>query len=68
MGDAQAAVTSLCAMPNPAEPGANYSANFFRAQWSVEREAYASKQAILLKQKLELGRLLSLKDELEQAW
>ncbi|EGF97607.1 uncharacterized protein MELLADRAFT_84832 [Melampsora larici-populina 98AG31] len=66
--EAEATVTSLCAMANPACPGENYSADFFRGQWTVEPEAYSSKQAILLKQKLELGRLLLLKDELDHAW
>ncbi|EGF98310.1 uncharacterized protein MELLADRAFT_96026 [Melampsora larici-populina 98AG31] len=66
--EAQDAVTSLCAMPNPYLPGEKYSHEFFRGQWAAEREAYASKEAVLLKQKLELGRLLSLQDELNTNW
>lgn len=66
--EAQASVTSLCAMPNPSFPGTNYSADFFHQQWAAEREAYASKEGVLLKQKLELGRLLSLQDELIHEW
>ncbi|KAH9822293.1 hypothetical protein DFH28DRAFT_1180610 [Melampsora americana] len=68
MKEAQAALTSLYAMPNPCLPGTNYSADFFREQWVAEREAYASKEAVLLTQKLELGRLLSLQDELNLEW
>ncbi|KAH9809801.1 hypothetical protein DFH28DRAFT_1186335, partial [Melampsora americana] len=66
--EAQAVIKSLCTLPNPAQPGQNYTAAFFRGQWTVEREAYSSKQAILMKQKLELGRLLSLQDQLNDAW
>ncbi|EGG07133.1 uncharacterized protein MELLADRAFT_106193 [Melampsora larici-populina 98AG31] len=68
LGEAQSALNTLFQMANPALPGKNYSALFFRSQWASEREAYASKDAIMQKQKLELGRLLSLQDELEAAW
>ncbi|EGG06268.1 uncharacterized protein MELLADRAFT_106960 [Melampsora larici-populina 98AG31] len=66
--EAQSALNSLFDMDNPALPGNKYSADFFRGQWASEREAYTSKQAVLLKQQLELGRLLSLQDELEAEW
>ncbi|KAH9808077.1 hypothetical protein DFH28DRAFT_1088308 [Melampsora americana] len=55
--EAQAAVASLCVMPNPAQPGENYSINLVRGQWTVERKAYTSMQAILLKQQKYIGTL-----------
>ncbi|EGG03749.1 uncharacterized protein MELLADRAFT_108934 [Melampsora larici-populina 98AG31] len=68
LSEAQSALTILYGTTNPAAPGQNYSAEFFRGQWTLEREAYSSKEAILQRQKLELGRLLSLKEELDTAW
>lgn len=55
LSESQSALTVLCGMANPAAPGHNYSSNFFRAQWILERDAYSSKQAILQKHKLDLG-------------
>lgn len=68
LGEAQSALHTIFHTANPAVPGQNYSADFFRAQWASEREAYASKEAVLQKQQLELGRLLTLQDELEAEW
>ncbi|KAH9818347.1 hypothetical protein DFH28DRAFT_925835 [Melampsora americana] len=68
LGEAQSALNTLFQMANPSIPGEKYSAEFFRSQWASEREAYESKEAVLQKQKLELGRLLSLQDELEAEW
>lgn len=63
---AQATLTYLSAVPNSAEPGQTYSQTFLREQWVSEREAYASKEVALHKQKLELGWFLSLQDEYEE--
>lgn len=61
--EAQAFLTSVFATPNPAQPVQMYSEAFLRGQWDSERKAYASKKVAMQKQKLELGRLLSLQDE-----
>lgn len=64
--EAQATLKSLSSTPNPAKPGQTYSHSFLREQWEYERDAYASKEVALHKQKLELGRLLCLQDEFEE--
>ncbi|EGG03746.1 uncharacterized protein MELLADRAFT_108932 [Melampsora larici-populina 98AG31] len=65
---AQSALTTLFGMANPNQPGETYTAAFFRGQWTLEREAYESKLVVMQQQKLELGRLLSLQDELIAEW
>ncbi|EGG03496.1 uncharacterized protein MELLADRAFT_109286 [Melampsora larici-populina 98AG31] len=65
---AQSALTTLFGMANPNQPGETYTAALFRGQWTLEREAYKSKLVVMQQQKLKLGRLLSLQDELIAEW
>ncbi|EGG10933.1 uncharacterized protein MELLADRAFT_102733 [Melampsora larici-populina 98AG31] len=45
-----------------------YSADFLREQWILERNAQASKKHAEEQQKLELGRLLCLEQEIQKLW
>lgn len=45
-----------------------YSADFFREQWKLERSAHASKKVAEEQQRLELGRLLCLEEEIQKLW
>ncbi|KAH9815930.1 hypothetical protein DFH28DRAFT_1082165 [Melampsora americana] len=45
-----------------------YSAKFLKEQWTLERNAHASKKQAKEKQQLELGRLLCLEEEIRELW
>ncbi|KAH9820410.1 hypothetical protein DFH28DRAFT_1121694 [Melampsora americana] len=62
-------LSELYTQRNPHDPGREfYSAEFFKEQWTLERNAQASKKQAEEKQRLELERLLSLEEEIQQLW
>lgn len=64
----QALLTNICRLTNPYQPGHLYTEEFFDKQWKDEREAMVSPKAKRELQKLELGKLLCLEDEHDEAW
>lgn len=55
--------------PNPHQPGELYTRAFFRAQWDSERKHnLTTSKDVKIRQKLELGKLLCLEDQMYQVW
>ncbi|KAH9809708.1 hypothetical protein DFH28DRAFT_1086136 [Melampsora americana] len=62
-------LSELYTQRNPHDPGREfYSAEFLKEQWTLERHAQVSKKHAEEKQRLELGRLLSLEEDIQQLW
>ncbi|KAH9808547.1 hypothetical protein DFH28DRAFT_1195413 [Melampsora americana] len=64
----RALLTNIYVLPNPYQPGHVYTEEFFDKQWEDERQAMVSPKVQEERQKLELGKLLCLEDEHNQAW
>lgn len=66
---ARQALDLLYQQTNPHDPEHHfYSEDFLNNQWELEKAAQASKKEAEQKQRLELGRLLCLEDELLELW
>ncbi|EFP88052.2 uncharacterized protein PGTG_13856 [Puccinia graminis f. sp. tritici CRL 75-36-700-3] len=62
-------LNSICNQTNPfSEGGENYTQDFFQQQWILERSYYQNRNNEKAQQKLELGRLLNLEEDLNAAW
>ncbi|KAA1075235.1 hypothetical protein PGT21_031896 [Puccinia graminis f. sp. tritici] len=62
-------LNSICNQSNPfSEGGENYTQDFFQQQWVLERAYYQNRNNEKAQQKLELGRLLTLEEDLNTAW
>jgi hypothetical protein len=46
----------------------NYTPAFFETQWISERSYYLNRDRLKEEQKIELGRLLALEEDLTAAW
>ncbi|KAH9814036.1 hypothetical protein DFH28DRAFT_1127625 [Melampsora americana] len=67
--NANKGLSDLYSQRNPHNPDQEfYSAEFLKEQWTLERNAQASKKQAEDKQQLELGRLLCLEQEILQLW
>ncbi|EGG10921.1 uncharacterized protein MELLADRAFT_59877 [Melampsora larici-populina 98AG31] len=67
--EASEGLLNLYTQRNPYDPDRQfYSADFLREQWILERNAQASKKHAEEQQKLELGRLLCLEQEIQKLW
>ncbi|KAH9821140.1 hypothetical protein DFH28DRAFT_923571 [Melampsora americana] len=64
----QTLLTNIYALPNPYKPGHKYTKQYLLKQWNAERSTLLDPRSQQEKQKLELGKLLCLEDELDQAW
>lgn len=64
----QTLLTNIYALPNPYKPGHKYTEQYLLEQWNAERSTLLDPKSQQEKQKLELGKLLCLEDELDQAW
>lgn len=66
--EAHQSLVTLFQKPNPFDSGLCYTASFLRAQWEVEKKAQGTKDVIAQDHRLELARLISLEDDLREAW
>ncbi|EGG03473.1 uncharacterized protein MELLADRAFT_109335 [Melampsora larici-populina 98AG31] len=64
----QTILTNIYALPNPHKEGEKYTEEFFIEQWAAERKAMLDPKSRQEEQKLELGELLCLEDDLDIAW
>jgi hypothetical protein len=62
------ALQKLQTQPNPYTPGTNYTNEFLEHQWQQEKAYHLNSDQSSDRQKVELGRLLCLEAELNQAW
>ncbi|OAV85642.1 hypothetical protein PTTG_30373, partial [Puccinia triticina 1-1 BBBD Race 1] len=61
-------LSKLHAKENRFTPGQNYTNEFFEEQWRMEQEYHCRTNLTVKKQKIELGKLLCLKEALDTAW
>jgi hypothetical protein len=61
-------IRQLHSLPNPSTPGSNYTNAFFEQQWTLEQNYHLNFNQSRAKQREELGRLLCLQEELDEAW
>lgn len=66
--EARGSLETLFQKMNPFNPGDCYTAIFLRGQWELEKKSQGSKDIIAQEQRLELARLISLEDNLREAW
>lgn len=66
--EARQSLARLFQKPNPFNSGNSYTASFLRGQWELEKKAQGSKDLIAQEQRMELARLISLEDDLREAW
>ncbi|OAV99585.1 hypothetical protein PTTG_11754 [Puccinia triticina 1-1 BBBD Race 1] len=62
------ALEKLYTQSNPYMPGNNYTKEFLENQWQQEKSYHLNSDQSSDRQKIELGRLLCMEAELEQAW
>ncbi|WAQ84054.1 hypothetical protein PtA15_4A505 [Puccinia triticina] len=69
LNECQVKLNEIYNQTNPfAEEGECYSQAFFEQQWVLERTYYRDRNNEKVEQKLELGRLLTLEEDLNAAW
>lgn len=66
--EARQSLATLFQKPNPFNSGNSYTASFLRGQWELEKKAQAFKDLIAQEQRMDLARLISLEDDLREAW
>ncbi|KAH9822518.1 hypothetical protein DFH28DRAFT_922812 [Melampsora americana] len=64
----QTLLTNIYAQANPHKEGKKYTEELFIEQWAAERKAMLDPKSQQEEQKLELGELLCLEDDLDIAW
>jgi len=62
------ALAQLHTLPNPHTGSTNYSNVFFEQQWADEQAYHVNTNRTSDWQQVELGRLLCLKEDLNDAW
>ncbi|KAA1115109.1 hypothetical protein PGT21_031637 [Puccinia graminis f. sp. tritici] len=69
MNECQVKLQILYEQPNPySEANEKYTKHFFEEQWALERQYYEDRNHEKEEQKVELGRLLTLEEDLNKAW
>jgi hypothetical protein len=67
--ECEAKLANIYGQPNPfSDPPGSYNQEFFQAQWALERDYYRNRNDQQVQKRLELGRLLSLEEDLNNAW
>ncbi|WAQ84805.1 hypothetical protein PtA15_5A378 [Puccinia triticina] len=62
------ALAELHRVANPHTPGSNYTNQFFEQQWNDEQAYHVNTNRTADREQVELGRLLCLEEELNEAW
>ncbi|WAR58145.1 hypothetical protein PtB15_5B377 [Puccinia triticina] len=62
------ALAELHCVANPHTPGSNYTNQFFEQQWNNEQAYHVNTNQTADREQVELGRLLCLEEELNEAW
>jgi hypothetical protein len=65
----EAKLATIYRQRNPfSDPTENYNQAFFQSQWALERDYYWNRNDQQVQKQLELGRLPSLEQDLNNAW